>query len=82
MILIKGIDLPKNGCYLDLVITDDGVVRYYGDKEEMQIAKAVELPDHGRLIYADALKRLVDEEWFDCREKSSFFDEIDRTPTI
>lgn len=35
-----------------------------------------------RLIDADALKRLVDEEWFDCREKSSFFDEIDRTPTI
>lgn len=35
-----------------------------------------------RLIYDDDLKRLVDEEWFDCREKSSFFDEIDRTPTI
>ena len=35
-----------------------------------------------RLIDADALKRLVDDEWFDCREKSSFFDEIDRTPTI
>lgn len=30
----------------------------------------------------DALKRLVDDEWFDCREKSSFFDEIDRMPTI
>lgn len=35
-----------------------------------------------RTIYAEALKRLVDEEWFDCQEKSSFFDEIDRTPTI
>lgn len=35
-----------------------------------------------RLIYDDDLKRLVDEEWFDCREKSSFFHEIDRTPTI
>lgn len=35
-----------------------------------------------RLIDADALKRLVDEEWFDCQEKSSFFNEIDRTPTI
>ena len=35
-----------------------------------------------RLIDADALKRLVDEEWFDCREKYSFFNEINRTPTI
>lgn len=35
-----------------------------------------------RLIDADSLKRLVEEEWFDCTEKSSFFDEIDRTPTI
>lgn len=35
-----------------------------------------------RLIDAEALKQLVDEEWFDCQEKSSFFDEIDRTPTI
>ena len=35
-----------------------------------------------RPIYAETLKQLVDEEWFDCQEKSSFFDEIDRTPTI
>ena len=35
-----------------------------------------------RRIDADALKRLVGEEWFDCPEKSSFFDEIDRAPTI
>lgn len=35
-----------------------------------------------RLIDADALKRLVDEEWFDCKEKSEFLDEINRTPTI
>ena len=36
-----------------------------------------------RLIDADALKRMVDEEgWFDCQEQSSFFNEIDRTPTI
>lgn len=56
-ILIKGIDLPKEGWYLDLVITDDGVVRYYGDEDDMQIAKAVELPDHGDLIDRDALPK-------------------------
>lgn len=35
-----------------------------------------------RPIDADALKMLVDKEWFDCREKYSFVDEINRTPSI
>lgn len=51
-ILIKGIDLPKDYWYLDLVITADGVVRCYGDEDE-QIAEAIELPDHGDLIDRD-----------------------------
>lgn len=63
-ILIKGVDLPKGGWYLDLVITADGVVRDYGDEDE-QIAEAVELPDHGDLIdkdkfYIDLMDRGVD----------------------
>lgn len=53
-VLIKGIDLPKCGWYLDLVITADGVVRDYGIEDE-QIAEAIELPDHGDLIDRDAL---------------------------
>ena len=35
-----------------------------------------------RIIDANRLKRLVDQEWFDCQEKALFFDEIDRTPTV
>ena len=42
-ILIKGINLPKDGMYLDLVITEDGLVRCY-DAEDEIAAVAVELP--------------------------------------
>lgn len=59
-ILIKGIDLPKGGWYLDLVITADGVVRDYGDEDE-QIAEAIELPDHGDLIEKDPLFKKAEE---------------------
>ena len=61
-ILIKGIDLPKDFWYLDLVITADGVVRYYGD-EDYKIAEAIELPDHGDLIDRDALNATDSWEW-------------------
>lgn len=43
-ILIKGLSLPKDGTYLDLVITEDGVVRCYGAEDEIA-AEAVEFPD-------------------------------------
>ena len=51
-ILIKGLKMPEDGEFLDLVITADGVVRAY-DKEDEKIAEAVELPDHGDLIDRD-----------------------------
>lgn len=60
-VLIKGIDLPKCGLYLDLVITADGVVRDYGIEDE-QIAEAIELPDHGDLIDREALMARYAEE--------------------
>jgi len=44
-ILIKGLNLPKDGMYLDLVITEDGLVRCY-DAEDEIVAEAVEVPDH------------------------------------
>lgn len=67
-ILIKGLDMPKDYWYLDLVITSDGVVRFYGDEEEVQIAEAVELPDHGDLIDRDA----VEEDIFECHDTDIF----------
>ena len=43
-ILIKGLNLPKDGMYLDLVITEDGAVRCY-DAEDEIAAEAVEVPE-------------------------------------
>lgn len=48
-ILIKGISMPKDGEFIDLVITAEGKVACY-DAEDRKIAEAVELPDHGDLI--------------------------------
>ena len=52
-ILIKGLDMPKEGWYLDLIITSDGYVSFYDDDDDVKIAEAVELPDHGDLINRD-----------------------------
>lgn len=55
-VLIKGLKMPKEYEFIDLVITGDGVVReYYEGKVDIEIAEAVELPDHGDLIDRDAL---------------------------
>ncbi len=55
-VLIKGIYLPQNETYLDLVITADGNVCCF-DHEGVSVAKAVELPDHGDLIDRDELMK-------------------------
>ena len=53
-ILIKGLKMPKEYEFIDLVITGDGVVReYYEGKVDIEVAKAVELPDHGDLVDRD-----------------------------
>ena len=48
-ILIKGVSLPRENEYLDLVITRDGKVCCY-DAEGVSVAEAVEVPAHGDLI--------------------------------
>ena len=58
-ILIKGVYLPQNEAYLDLVITADGNVCCY-DHEGVSVAKAVELPDHGDLIDRDVVADALD----------------------
>jgi hypothetical protein len=61
-ILIKGINLPKDGMYLDLVITEDGLVRCY-DAEDEIAAVAVELPTADEL--AEDMRtaaKIADEE--------------------
>lgn len=56
-ILIKGMEMPKNG-YVDIRICYDGTIHRhigFGDYNVMKGKEAVELPPHGRLIDADAL---------------------------
>ena len=58
-ILIKGMEMPKNGSCIQIVIDDDGEVYPSVEKCILKmgsIAKAVPVPPHGRMIDADELK--------------------------
>ena len=54
-ILIKGLDMPKDRDILYIDIYSTGKVAHDFDLECKQIATAVPVPPHGRLIDADAL---------------------------
>lgn len=57
-VYIKGMEMPKNGSCIQIVIDDDGKVYPTVEKCIMKmgsIAKVVPVPPHGRLIDADAL---------------------------
>ena len=51
-IYINGIDIPQDGMVRSISIEADGSVRFFGGSSV--IAKAVEVPPHGRCIDADA----------------------------
>ena len=56
-IYIPGMEMPKNETEeLCIVIRHDGTVHYPLDLNCNKIANAIPVPDHGRLIDADALK--------------------------
>ena len=52
-ILIKGMQMPKNGETITITICGDGIV-FEEWKEPGSVFKAVHVPPHGRLIDADA----------------------------
>lgn len=54
-ILIKGLNMPEEGTYIDVIILDDGTVVSYDDQDS-EIAEAVELADHGDLVDMDYIK--------------------------
>lgn len=56
-ILIKGIDMPKDGEQLCINIHPDGKVCISLDLSCEKVGTAVPVPPHGRLIDADALMR-------------------------
>lgn len=81
-ILIKGMEMPKEGTYNIVHIYSDGRVSMPVWGKGMQIAQgvnAVPVPHHGRLIDADALKIMmptIGDEYLYAREM------IEEAPTI
>ena len=56
---IPGLNLPpKGGKPITLMIFHDGSIWYYDD--EAGSVKAIEVPEHGRLVDADAMLEFVD----------------------
>lgn len=88
-VLIKGMEMPKDGGLFCIVVHPDGKVYINLDLECKQVvATAVPVPPHGRLIDADALKDTEiifnRDEWEDTFDDGLLFvtDLIDNAPTI
>lgn len=62
-VLIKGIDMPKDGGILCITIYPDGIVCLNRDLECKRIATAVPVPPHGRLIDADQFHKDNKDYW-------------------
>lgn len=81
-VLIKDMEMPTERESFNLTIKYNGTV--LDTETGMQIAEAHELPTHGRLIDADALR----EDWLENGENeyvydtNAFLDSLDAAPTI
>lgn len=60
-ILIKGMEMPKNGETITITICDDGVV-FEEWKEPGSVFKAISVQPHGRLCDLDALIKSLELE--------------------
>ena len=88
-LILKGIDMPKEGEHIVAVIKNNGKYSYwkqdteYGICEPMQTAEAIQIPTpHGRLIDGDEFKSWVDD-WYDCTDIGNIVESwIDERPTI
>lgn len=82
-ILIKGMTMPKNCFECNFAVDGTCVamrpirIRDWKAKETTNYCPLVELPPHGRLIDADALRNLCDEPHW-----CVWLSEIDDAPTI
>lgn len=56
-VLIKGMEMPKDGCHHMICIYADGTVSTGG-----RVYMAVSIPPHGRVIDADALYTVMKKE--------------------
>ena len=60
-VYIKDMEMPS--CGLTVTIYPDGrVVQFLGYGEKKQLGTAIPVPDHGRLIDAEALQRVTIEQ--------------------
>ena len=87
-VYIPGMKMPNRGHTVTLTITGGGeaVVQYYDCKPQLTVPivyKAVLIPDHGRLIDADALAGHTVTEWF-CGNKRIYvpWKAVTDAPTI
>lgn len=58
-VLIKNIQIPKDGKRIALFIDKDGEVTVYNGNEFARITDAIEVPTNGRLIQAEEVKKLL-----------------------
>ncbi len=79
-ILIKDMDIPKKDSVM-LWVLPNGVACVMDDSGQQY--KIIEIPPHGRLIDADALKQKVFAmDWGAKHYPDKFMDEIVHAPTI
>lgn len=93
-IYIRGMEMPKDGEILCIDIYPDGKVSYHLDLKSREIATAIPVPPHGRLIDSDALRQTMYHEAFEtdspmqkwdsgCWIRYKMFEQMEETaPTI
>ena len=84
-ILIRGMDMPKDGTYSIVCIYSDGRVSMPFWGKGMQVVSgitAVPVPPHGRLIDANALTYMTVTEPYGIKYTVVTDDDIDDAPTI
>ena len=81
---IKGLEMPKSGMVLDVRIYSNGLVTVWDKKVGWIHYRATFVPDHGRLIDADAIKFSPSEFWgFQATDNAeSAEDIVNDAPTI
>lgn len=95
-LLIKGMDMPKAGTWINIRVYYDGTCAtsdWQGESPSVKAEQAVEIPTHGRLIDADELRGWIQSwlamnKYYHPHSKSKnipiqeVYDIIGRLPTI
>lgn len=75
-LLIRGLEMPKNGETITITICDDGIV-FEELREPGSVFKAIPVPPHGRLGDLDALAAQCDDPHW-----CVWLSDIEAAPTI